>query len=76
MLPAHIDISCPPPVNEFAARFDITNDEGLWLYGQGLTEGRKAIVRMGRDILTSFPRLDDPDMEPDNMVSFPIQPSL
>lgn len=75
--PIHLmDISCPAAVNEFAARFDITNEEGIKLYEQGLTEGRRAIVRMGRDILANFPRLDDPDTESDNMVSFPIQPSL
>jgi len=76
--PVHlIDISCPAPVNEFAARFDITKEEGLWLYGMGLTEGQKAIVRMGRDILASFPRLADPDLtDSDNMMSSPIQASL
>jgi len=36
-----IEVFPPAGVNEFAAKFDITNEKGTWMYELGLEEGRK-----------------------------------
>ena len=71
-----IEVSCSAEVDEFAARFDLTKEEGLTLYNQGLKGARETLARIGVSILDSLNLRFALNGSDEDIVSLPIQPSL